>query len=101
MDFSTIEKVGDTDQGEETTQALDVSVYTACEPGATKTPPANIDAIKSATLVTKTDGSRQVVFDLGETIVFGLHGHMEAFVYTMQAAWKMHLRQSRRMIQAA
>jgi len=76
MDFSTIEKVGDTDQGEETTQALDVSVYTACEPGATKTPPANIDAIKSATLVTKADGSRQLVFDLGETIVFGLHGHM-------------------------
>ena len=65
MDFSTIEKVGDTDQGEETTQALDVSVYTACEPGATKTPPANIDAIKSATLVTKADGSRQLVFDLG------------------------------------
>lgn len=76
MDFSTIEKVGDTDQGEETTQALDVSVYTACEPGATKTPPANIDAIKSATLVTRADGSRQLVFDLGETIVFGLHGHM-------------------------
>lgn len=76
MDFSTIEKAGDTDQGEETTQALDVSVYTACEPGATKTPPANIDAIKSAALVTKADGSRQLVFDLGETIVFGLHGHM-------------------------
>lgn len=31
---------------------------------------------RSATLVTKADGSRQLVFDLGETIVFGLHGHM-------------------------
>ena len=75
MDFSTIEKVQDT-QDEETVQDLNVTVYSACEPGGTKTPPATIDAIKSAKLVTKADGSRQIEFELGETVVFGLHGHM-------------------------
>lgn len=77
MDFSTIEKVQDnTDNDQETVQDLNVTVYSACEPGGTKTPPATIDAIKSAKLVTKADGSRQIEFDLGETVVFGLHGHM-------------------------
>ena len=75
MDFSTIEKVQDT-QDQETVQDLNVTVYSACEPGGTKTPPATIDAIKSAKLVTKADGSRQIEFELGETVVFGLHGHM-------------------------
>ncbi len=75
MDFSTIEKVQDS-QDQETVQDLNVTVYSACEPGGTKTPPATIDAIKSAKLVTKADGSRQIEFELGETVVFGLHGHM-------------------------
>lgn len=75
MDFSTIEKVQDDNQ-QETVQDLDVTVYSACEPGGTKTPPAPIEAIKSAKLVTKADGSRQIEFELGETVVFGLHGHM-------------------------
>ena len=76
-------------------------VYTACEPGATKTPPANIDAIKSATLVTKADGSRQLVFDLGETIVFGLHGHMGSLRVYNADSMENALKQSQRMIQAA
>lgn len=93
MDFSTIEKVQDnTDKGQETVQELNATVYSACEPGGTKTPPATIDAIKSAKLVTKADGSRQIEFDLGETVVFGLHGHMGSLrIYnsaSMQDAFK-------------
>ena len=76
--------------------------YTACEPGATKTPPANIDAIKSATLVTKADGSRQLVFDLGENKSYSAYTDIwEAFVYTMQTAWKNAFKgKSQRMIQS-
>lgn len=90
MDFSTIRKLEDTNK--ETETDLKVELYSACEPGGTKTPPATIDAIKKATLVTKADGSRQIVFDLGETVVFGLHGHMASLrVYnsdSMQSAFK-------------
>lgn len=65
------------ENGQSVTQEnVKVEFYSGCAPGERKTPPVEITAIKSAKLITSADGSRQLTFELGETVVFGLYGHI-------------------------
>lgn len=70
-------EVSGAENGQVATQEnIKVEFYSGCEPGERKTPPVDITAIKSARLITSADGSRQLEFALGETVVFGLYGHV-------------------------